>query len=144
MLTQEIEQLLDHEAVINDQPHTHAAWSVGDVAHQGDLIFIGLPSMPTGAKVRKNRQLADGTTQGSRHILVGGKCYDADASKVADAIRAATKRVVTDKYIGPVFRGPCQVTHPEHGDHAWPDDCVVAVVYQRNLDSEQREQMAVD
>jgi uncharacterized protein (UPF0335 family) len=31
------------------------------------------------------------------------------------------------------------LTHPEHGNHGFPAKTVCAVVYQRNLDAEERE-----
>lgn len=139
--------LLEHESIANDSPHTHSAWNCPDAAHQGDLIFVAISSLPKSAKTRKNRQLADGNTQGSRHILSGGKCYDCDAQEVAGLILATTKIAVEAKYIGPVFTTPCEVTHPEHGNHIWPKQIgkhVIATVFQRSLDAEEREQRVID
>jgi hypothetical protein len=134
----------DPEAIRNDAPHKHETWAVGDVAHQGDVIFVNIGGLPGSAKTRKNRQLADGDTQGSRHICEGGDVYECRDTDVIQAIKRATGVVVNDRYIGPVFCGPATVTHPEHGDHVFPAKCVNAVVIQRALDMEEREIRVAD
>lgn len=134
------------ESIVNNAPRefTDADFPVGSVAHQGDVILVRIASLPTSAKKRKNRQLADGTTQGSRHVLSGGECFDADAAEVVRMIKAACKKsAVAEQYIGPVFRGG-ELTHPEHGNHVYQDEMVLACVYQRNLDAEEREQRTRD
>ena len=116
----------------------HPAWAPGDVAHQGDLIFVGLAGVPAYAKPRSNRQLAEGETRGSKHVVDGGAVYD--LVKPADA----GLKGIGEAYIGPVFVGPCVVTHPQHQHHEFPEGSVVCVVYQRNLDAEEREVRARD
>lgn len=137
------------EGIVNDAPKLHATFEVGDCAHQGDVIVVRIATLPKSAKPRKNRQLADGTTMGSRHVLERGDVYDADKDEIAKAIKAATKVAVDAKYIGPVFVSPDKPTardlnHPEHGPQGFPAGSVCAVVYQRNLDSEEREQRVLD
>lgn len=138
-----------NERIVNDDSKFLATFGVGDVSHQGDLIIVGIAKLPVDAKVRKSRQLADGTTQGSRHVLERGEVYDCDAGKVAVAIKLATGCVVDEKCIGPVFVSPDNptsddLTHPEHGNQGFPAGQVCAVVYQRNLDAEEREQRVRD
>lgn len=137
-----------HESIVNDDAVTHHTFAPGDVALQGDVIFVGIARLPESAKPRKDRQLADGNTQGSRHILKGGRCYDCEAAEVVKLIAAACKGAKIDaKYVGPVFVTTAEVTHPEHGNHRWPKSAgkqIVAVVYQRNLDAEEREQRVQD
>ena len=36
------------------------------------------------------------------------------------------------------------LSHPEHGHHIYHDNMVIACVFQRNLDAEEREQRALD
>ncbi len=141
MMTEElaVQELLDHEGIVNDEAYTHATWSAGDRAHQGDIIFVGLAKLPASAKKVQQTQLAEGNTQGSRHVLEGGTCYRCDEEELARLIQEATKREVGRTYLGPVFTCPATVTHPEHGDHIFPHQGVVAVVYQRSLDAEERE-----
>lgn len=148
------------ETIVNDAPHTftEATWPVGSWAAQGDLNLVRLAEMPTRCLIwfrsresaihRKNRQLADGNTNGSRHVLVIGEAYDCDRKKVAKAIKKLCPLANVDaKYIGPVFRtvdGFAELTHPEHGDHLYEGEMIVAVVFQRSLDQERREQRVRD
>lgn len=137
------------ESIINDSPRLLESFEVGDVSHQGDLIIVRISQLPKSAKPRANRQLAEGNTQGSRHVLNRGKAYDADHAEVVQAIFAATKCQVAEQYIGPVFishEKPTanDLTHPEHGNQGFPAGAVCAVVFQRNLDAEERERRTVD
>ena len=138
------------ERIVNDQPRTFtdADFPVGSVSHQGDLILVRIEAMPKSAKPRMDRQLAVGSTQGSRHILDVGVPYDCDAAEVAAAIKAVCpKAEIGQQYIGPVFstdKGKADLLHPEHGNLHWRGCMVIAVVYQRSLDSEEREQRIQD
>ena len=137
------------ERIVNDESQFLATFGDGDVSHQGDLIVVGIAALPRRAKRRDNRQLAEGTTQGSRHVLERGDLFDCDVNEVASAIRAATGCVVDTKYIGPVFVSPANptaddLTHPEHGNQGFPAGQVCAIVYQRNLDAEERERRVRD
>ena len=133
------------EVVVKDAPRLHAVFEAGkDVAHHGDIIIVPIFCLPKSAKPRTNRQLADGDTQGSRHVMTRGDVYDCDIAEVAEEIVRATGVRVGAEYIGPVFVSPDaptenDLTHPEHGNQGFPAGAVCAVVYQRNLDSEQRE-----
>lgn len=137
------------ESIVNDAPRTftEADFPVGTVAHQGDLIFVRLSGMPKGTP-RKVRQLAEGNTQGSRHILAVGDVFDCNPQDVSKMIGTVCKGVSIDaRYIGPFFRtsdGIADVVHPEHGDHFYRGDMVIACVIQRSLDSEERERRVQD
>ncbi len=138
------------ESIVNNAPKLHATFEIGDCAHQGDLIIVRIASVPKSARPRLNHQLAEGTTQGSRHILTPkAKVYDVDRAEAAALILAATKCAVAEAYIGPVFVSPVKPTsrdldHPEHGPQGFPAGAVCAVVYQRNLDAEERERPVLD
>ena len=138
------------EAIINDDPKMHIAFGVGDVSHQGDLIVVGISRLPDHKQSRGTQQLADGETQGSRHILrTGIAIYDCDKDEVARLIKEATGCEVSSQYIGPVFSSPSDPTendlsHPEHGNQGFPASTICAVVYQRNLDAEEQEQRVRD
>lgn len=138
-----------HESIVNNDPRLLEVFDVGDASHQGDLTIVRIASLPASAKPRRERQLAEGNTQGSRHVLARGEVFDADAREVARMIRAATKCEIDERYIGPVFVSPADptpndLTHPEHGHQGFPAGAVCAVVFQRNLDSEEREQRTQD
>lgn len=139
----------NHEPIINDAPNFLEAFTTGDVSHQGDILIVGIASLPKSAKPRANRQLADGNTQGSRHILERGDVYDCESGEVVSAIKSATGVTVEAEYVGPVFVSPASptendLTHPEHGNQGFPAGQVCAVVFQRNLDAEQRARRARD
>lgn len=138
------------ESLVNDAPRTFtdSDFPVGTVAHQGDLILVRIEDLPRSAKPRANRQLAEGATQGSRHVVTTGDVFDAGPAKVAAAIKTACPKAnVEARYVGPVFRtvgDRADLTHPEHGDHHYRGDMILATVFQRNLDAEEREQRTVD
>lgn len=138
------------EGIVNDESKLLEAFGVGDASMQGDIIIVCIGDngkLPKGCKPRENRQLAEGDTQGSRHILERGTPYDCDPKTVVQAIRKATNKKKFDiepQYIGPVFVSPeCptadDLTHPEHGNQGFPAGSVCAVVFQKNLDAEERE-----
>lgn len=116
--------------------------SVGDVVRQGDLYLVCLETLPTG-EPRKDRQLAPGTTQGSRHVL-SGKATLVDPSEPAAVALLVNRLVhgaeVHERLVGPAFEclADLDVTHPEHGDKCLPQGSVWAVVYQRAFAEEVR------
>ena len=137
------------ERIQNDASKLHQVFEVGDAAHQGDLIIVRIRSLPASARSRPSRQLAEGNTQGSRHVMTRGDIYDCDKNDVVAQIKSATGVLVEARYIGPVFVSPGAPTaedlaHPEHGNQGFPAAAVCAVVYQRNLDQEEREQRVQD
>jgi len=142
----EVQELVSHaETIKNDSERTfEKEWMPGDVAAQGDLNIVCLKSMPKSAKRRANRQMADGNTMGSRHVVESGECFDADANELASMVKDATGHIIDARYMGPVFCGPAELRHPEHGDQVWTEPCVNVVTYQRVWDSEQRERRAAD
>ena len=105
------------------------AASVGDFVRQGDCYFTLLAGVPTGATVEKNpsKQLAPGTTQGSRHCL----------SRLTGVTVYRLKNPTA--YGGPVLQvdKSVTITHPEHGNWVLPPGCY-GVGYQRTEDSEGR------
>lgn len=124
----------------------HPTWTPGDCCHQGDLILVCIEP-PKALTRRKNRQLADGDTKGSRHVVVGGEVFDSNENEMVKHIAKVTNGRVSisdPKYIGPLFAGPCVVEHPEHQHHSFPADTLTCVVFQRNVDSEERERRAID
>lgn len=137
------------ERIVNDAPRLHPTFEPGDVSHQGDLILVCIHALPASAKLRANRQLAEENTQGSRHVLERGDVYECNQQQVAAAIQKANGAVIEAEYIGPVFVSPAlptenDLTHPEHGNQGFPAGTVCAVVYQRNLDAEERAQRVRD
>lgn len=138
------EQARQAEQTRNDEAKDMSNFSPGDCMPQGDLYFVGLKSAPRNLKHRKDRQLADGNTQGSRHIHEGGELFDGDAEELSALVNEATGGQTTAKYIGPVFFGG-SVVHPEHGDHLnYPAEVPCVTVYQKNLNREELEERVAD
>jgi len=96
---------------------------VNDVVRQGDIYLTCLESMPEGGKPSLDMQLAPGTTQGSRHILVGKvELFTGVSMNGVDAVLT-----------GPAFKceTATKVTHPEHGDKILPAGSLWQVTYQQ-------------
>ena len=147
--TKKIRKAEQQERIANDDSKLLETFGIGDVSHQGDITIVAIAALPESAKSRISRQLAEGDTQGSRHVLTRGDVYTASPSEVARLIKAATNCDVAEQYIGPVFVSPANptaddLTHPEHGNQGFPAGTVCAVVYQRNLDAEEREMRTRD
>ena len=155
-MTRAIEVLEDiraaAEAVQSDETQAVGTMSPGDMIRQGDVMIVCL----TGTKVKlgngiTDRQLAPGTSQGSRHVLEGGCEIFAAADKSAlirqiHKIAPATKALLSpdrdEPLIGPIVRtkGECEITHPEHGNWRVPGGETLAIVYQRAFSDQVRRQ----
>lgn len=114
--------------------------SVGDVVRQGDLYLVCLESLPSG--VKHQRQLAPGTSQGSRHVAEGDCAVylPKEPSAVARIIAKTAGADVPVELIGPMVEclGETTITHPEHGHRILPAGTSWAVVYQRAFAEEIR------
>ena len=128
------------EKMHSAQPEIIGTASVGDVVRQGDLYLICLSDAPA-SKPTKDRQLAPGSTQGSRHIVTG-KCTVGIATK-REAVAEAINRIVRGanvpaELVGPVLhcKSGVTITHPEHGWRSLPDGSTWAVIYQRQFAEE--------
>jgi hypothetical protein len=140
---------VQHEAIVNDAPKLHSVFEPGDVSMQGDLAIVCIDRLPLSARPTINRQLATGDTQGSRHVLERGDVYTALPKEVVELIREANGCDIPEYLVGPVFVSPPaptehDLTHPEHGHQGFPASAICAVVYQRNLDQEERERRTQD
>src|ERR1700743_3084336 len=113
---------------------SHDVWTAGKKSPQGDLPLVAVSALPKSAKSRKDRQLAEGSTRGSRHMVEGGEVYDADAGELSKMLKKDAGIEVDPKYIGPIFSGECTITHPQHAHQKFPAHECTVVVFQRNLD----------
>lgn len=102
--------------------------SLGDVVRQGDLYLVCVESAE--GEPTDNRQLAPGTTQGSRHVAVGNVVVRR-GSPLAD---------VPEELRGPSMDclGETTIAHPEHGDKILPAGTSWGIVYQRAFAEEIR------
>ena len=118
----------------NETQRFPEAATPGDSWRQGDLYITLLAAIPAGAirEERPNPQLAEGTTQGSRHIL--------------DSLDGVTlyRLAAPGPFDGPILecRQERTITHPEHGDVVLPAG-VYAISYQR-VDAEGRQRRVED
>lgn len=145
-LTQVQEQA---ERVRNDETAVVGTVSKGDVIRQGDVYLICITGLidKIALKAIKDRQLAPGTTQGSRHVVQGDcEVYQAeDAGAVIGTVAEALKPSQAGLFpqlIGPIIhaRGAVEIDHPEHGNRILPGGEWYAVVYQRAFADEVRRQ----
>jgi hypothetical protein len=132
------------EQIRNDETADVGTVSLGDVIRQGDIYVVAIGQLPELRTRTTNRQLAPGTSQGSRHTLAG-KCevYEADKAEVTAMIFKHVRDIeLHAELVGPVFKtlGPVTLEHPEHGNRILPADEVFAVYYQRQLAEEVRRQ----
>lgn len=113
------------EKIRNAEPATIEVMDPSDVLRQGDIYLIRLEScLPADKNPWPSRQLAVGTSQGSRHVAEG-EC-EVYRPVEADAIQALTSLVPATRnhqqFIGPAIHAsePITITHPEHGHRTLP------------------------
>ena len=103
----------------------------GDLYAQGDVNFLVLAEIPPQAKpTAPVRQLAPGTTRGSRHCIAEADVGGVEFFAFADP----------QPLEGPVlkFNRQTRIEHPEHGDHLYAAGTIVAIGYQRRHADEVR------
>ena len=108
--------------------------TAGDCIPQGDVYLTKLDRIPEGAKpIHPRAQVAEGETQGSRHILdslAGVRMYEMPGKSALDG-----------PYL--LLEEPRTLTHPEHKHIALAPGCY-GIHYQRDLDAEERERRVAD
>lgn len=118
--------------------------AVGQNCRQGDVYLLRVAKRPECyATKSSNRQLAPGTSKGSRHILDGAvTVFTAPEAASRDAV-SRLPGVSGGRLLLP---GPCveaderfTLTHPEHAHHSLPAGCYVTV-YQLDQRSMRRVQ----
>jgi hypothetical protein len=129
------------EAIRSDAPAVCNATDPGDVCRQGDVYLTRLGREPRTLRPYVGRQLAPGTTQGSRHVVEGRVTMlvpdeDDAALALGEAVPAARMR---RHFVGPVVLAPAgfTLTHPEHGDRTFPAGAYLTT-YQRAFGDEIR------
>lgn len=111
----------------------------GDVIRQGDVYLVMVPSDWPKGEPRGERQVAVGTTTGSRHVAEGPAVRLFEPKDRSATIRRLAKlghksSVALREYqIGPVVESPepWALTHPEHAHVACPAGSW-QVTYQRD------------
>lgn len=121
--TRVINEIHAHGKAIANDSIVRVNPEIGVPVAQGDINLWLLPKLPDGAiEAYPDRQLAPGTTKGSRHCI---KTSDMNSVKFY-------KLVNSNPLQGGVmiFSREVTIEHPEHGDQIWPAG-IVAVTYQR-------------
>lgn len=125
------------ERIKSGEPATIEVMSPGDVQRQGDIMLVRLdgPLPEIGAWPHGN-QLAQGDSQGSRHLAVGKglRVYTPGPDSALTTLHRlvpATRR--HRQLIGPAISTPdhpVTIPHPEHGHRTLPPGDYL-VTYQR-------------
>lgn len=111
------------------------AIAIGEHVRQGDVYLQRIDKRTADWKATTNRQLAPGTSQGSRHIVDGSmKLYASPDARPLD------RTGNTVRLLGPqiVAKEPFMLTHPEHAHFQMP-----AGVYQCSYQLDWSSQQAV-
>lgn len=118
-----IKQIHEHGLSIADDSTVRVHPVIGVPVAQGDINLWLLPELPSGViEAAPNRQLAPGTTRGSRHCIA-----DKDMNHVK-FYRLPNPNPLQGGIM--VFDKETTIEHPEHGNQIWPAG-IVAVTYQR-------------
>jgi len=95
---------------------------VGKAVRQGDIYIRAVTEIPGKRSEIKERQLAPGNTQGSRHIAEGKITLFS-----RDADRDVMRRIKIEEDVAEELTGPgieanerFTITHPEHADVSLP------------------------
>jgi hypothetical protein len=97
----------------------------GQYVPQGDVNFLVLDRLPDGlVATTPVRQLAPGTTRGSRHC-VADRCLSTTDFWVYRNPNALQGAIL-------VARSELEIEHPEHANLIFPAGTIVAVGYQRS------------
>jgi len=94
---------------------------IGYGGDQGDLLIRRIAQVPEGAILVSDRQLAPGTTQGSRHT-VSARVKVYKPSNFGQAIRTGSRDKTKCRIQGLIVQDSQPITfeHPEHADHIYP------------------------
>lgn len=124
-------------AVPDTEIRTMRRLEVGDVIHQGDVYLHRVADEHPRGELLGTRQIAVGTTVGSRHIVEGER-----VSVFAGArLPAWFGKDAPADLLGPVVvaEAPFVLTHPEHAHHRLPAG-VYQTTYQQDYATQQRVQ----
>lgn len=107
------------------------------VAHQGDVYLHRVPDQHPRGKALGTRQVAVGTTVGSRHVVEGN--VEVFAGTALPNGFKAPEWTSGAEMLGPVVvaEEAFTLTHPEHAHHRLPAGCW-QVTYQADYSTRQR------
>jgi len=115
----------------DNRPRKNEKMKVGDFCQQGDVYIYKVANDHPHGPETKNRQMAEGSTQGSRHIAGGtGKIY---------LPTVPPPNAKSGALLGPVIIGKKSwpLTHPVHPHHSFGAG-TFAIVHQMDAITRQR------
>lgn len=123
-----IQTILEQAAKACPETRIARRMDIGDAIHQGDVYIHRVADDYPHGKELGTRQVAVGTTIGSRHIAEGNVSVYAKAQPFP---MPSMDERCWDACTGPVIvaQGTWTLTHPEHAHHRLPAGCYV-VTYQ--------------
>jgi hypothetical protein len=131
---QENVSALDAHNMVQEAANKHATPKVRVVekieidqaVRQGDIYLTRIASIPKDVRTIQDRQLAPGTTQGSRHVVAG------------DGVTISARLNESNPLQGPYLKADKAFTveHPEHGHICLPAGDYSAT-YQRDFSAEE-------
>ncbi len=132
-----IERVRLHAVQISkDDTRTVSKHVVGTVQRQGDVYIHHVAAdFPVGKTVAE-RQIAEGTSLGARHILKG-HCKVYECNTLPDYMDKKTFAGMV-QFAFDVMSEGCTLTHPEHGDYAIEAAGRYVVTYQMDARTRQR------
>lgn len=132
MIQQTIEQIKKSSLSPLKETRVVDAIEVGQFVRQGDVYVIRIESVPPDLNRTSARQLAPGSTQGSRHTV-------SDAVTVFERNMDRINSEFGLAFAGPIIESADRFTvmHPEHADISLPGGCY-EIRYQSDFASQQR------
>lgn len=113
---------------------------MGHGIQQGDVYAIRVPDTWAHGAERGTRQVALGSTVGSRHIAEGEGVKVYEGKELPEGV-TPPDGIPTSVLLGPVVKaeGPWLLSHPEHAHHALPPGCY-QITYQLDYTTQRRVQ----
>jgi hypothetical protein len=131
----EIQKVIEHKS--DPAERVTKALAIGKVVHQGDVYLHRVAANHPRGEERGSRQVAVGTTVGSRHIAEGNlKVFQ---GQVLPPGVKAPEWCADGDLLGPVVvaEEPWLLTHPEHAAHRVPAG-TFQVTYQADFATQRR------
>lgn len=129
------------EAAHDEDVRVLRRWFPGDPPiQQGDVYLHPVPLDWVRGNLRASKQVADGTSVGSRHVVKGADVYEGvrlpPGCSIPEGARLAD-------VLGPVIVGGAEVVleHPRHAHHRFTlENCAAQVTYPFDFTTRRREQ----
>lgn len=126
------------KATADPEVRTARRIEIGHAIHQGDVYLHRVADTHARGKELGTRQVAVGTTVGSRHVVEGEDVRVYEGAALPPGVKEP-EWVARGSILGPVVvaEQPFALTHPEHAHHALPPGCY-QVTYQADFQTQRR------